>query len=96
MSLRLLALGDSQLMARIKISVSFHHTARRDKPSSGSARATMRKISSDPQARRSLHPRPGADWPTGRLVRASEQGRFPANLRRWQRFFGTHNAIAQD
>jgi hypothetical protein len=39
----------------MRISASFHHASRRDKPSSGTARETIRKISFRPTSRRSSH-----------------------------------------
>lgn len=61
MSTRMLVLGHSELMAQyqdldIKISASFHHDSRRDKPSNDTARVTIRKTSFRPTSRRSSTP----------------------------------------
>src|SRR2546430_9288006 len=63
------------------ISASFHHDSRRDKPSSDTARETMRKISFKPTSRRSSHLQSGQDLPASRrrgteptvICRASDQ-----------------------
>ena len=47
----------------MRISESFHHASRRDKPSSDTARETIRKISFKPTSRRSSHLRSGRDRP---------------------------------
>src|SRR6266567_2390424 len=47
----------------MRISASFHHASRRDKPSSDTARETIRKISFKPTSRRSSHLRSGQDRP---------------------------------
>jgi hypothetical protein len=39
----------------IKISASFHHASRRDRPSTDTARVTIRNISFKPTSRRSSH-----------------------------------------
>jgi hypothetical protein len=50
----------------MRISASFHHASRRDKPSSDTARETIRKISFKPTSRRSSHLRSGQDRPGAR------------------------------
>jgi hypothetical protein len=47
----------------VRISASFHHASRRDKPSSDTARETIRKISFKPASRRSSHLQSGQDRP---------------------------------
>jgi hypothetical protein len=47
----------------MRISASFHHASRRDKPSSDTARETIRKISFKPTSRRSSHLRSGQTGP---------------------------------
>ena len=47
----------------MRISASLHHASRRDKPSSDTARETIRKISFKPASRRSSHLRSGRDRP---------------------------------
>jgi len=39
----------------MRISASFHHSSRRDNPSSDAARVTIKKISFNPTSRRSSH-----------------------------------------
>src|SRR5260370_12414870 len=56
------------------MSASFHHTSRGDPPGEGQGGVTMRKISFRSTSRRSSHPQPGADWPTGRLAQAPSRG----------------------
>jgi hypothetical protein len=46
-----------------RISASFHHASRRDKPSTDTTRVTMRKISFKPTSRKSSHGRPRANPP---------------------------------
>ena len=53
MSARLLTLGDSELMTQQQDLRSFHHDSRRDKPSTDTARNTIKKISFKPPGRRS-------------------------------------------
>jgi hypothetical protein len=71
----------------IKISASFHHDSRRDKPSSDTARETVRKISFKPASRRSSH------HPTG-IARRPGTERSAALRQAFAQVaqvFGTHN-----
>jgi hypothetical protein len=61
MSARPLARGDSKMMAQHEDLASFHQASRRDKPSTDTARVTMRKISFKPTSRKSSHGRPRAN-----------------------------------
>jgi integrase len=49
----------------MRISASFHHSSRRDNPSSDTARVTIKKISLNPTSRKSSHALAGG---TGRAV----------------------------
>ena len=62
----------------MRISASFHHVSRRDKPSSDTARETIRKISFKPTSRRSSHLRSGQDRPGAcRTLQRGLQGLCP-------------------
>jgi hypothetical protein len=65
---------------------SFHHDSCRDKPSTDTARDTIRKTGFKPTSRRSSHLRPGQDrpgrLPNARLSRSPSAGHLP----RWHRF----------
>jgi hypothetical protein len=71
MDFRPLALGDSELMAQHQDLASFQHDSRRDKPSTDTARDTIRKTSFKPASRRSSRLRPGQDRP-GDVERQTE------------------------
>ena len=62
----------------MRISASFHHASRRDKPGSDTARETIRKISFKPTSRRSSHLRSGQDRPGAyRTLQRALQGLCP-------------------
>jgi hypothetical protein len=65
----------------MRISASFHHASRRDKPSSDTARETIRKISFKPTSRRSSHLRSGQDRPGAcRTLDRALQGLCPGSI----------------
>jgi hypothetical protein len=69
MSPRPLTQGHRELMAQHQDLGVFHHACRRDMPSTGTARVTMRKISFKPTSRRSSHASPDQDLPARRRTR---------------------------
>ena len=56
-------IAPSSCVRGARISASFHHDSRRDKPSSATTRDAMRKISFKPTSRRSSHPQQGQHRP---------------------------------
>ena len=65
----------------MRISASFHHASRRDKPSSDTARETIRKISFKPTNRRSSHLRSGQDGRRMPNARPRSAGPMPRRHR---------------
>ena len=80
--------------AASRISASFHHDSRRDKPSSDTARETIRKISFKPTSRRSSHLRPGQDRPGRHRTRDRADRASARASAQVAQVFGTHKSAS--
>src|SRR5215470_4022460 len=86
-------IAPSSCVRGARISASFHHASRRDRPSTDTARVTTRKISFKPTSRRSSHLRTDQHLPTPHDRTRGRAAAICTTSTQVTQVFGTHRSI---